>query len=183
MKKIIFSILTLGTLAIFSGKLMAQTSATVSATPAGAVLVIPMTLTQTAPLHFGTSVLLNAVGGTIQLPSNSTTRVYGTPTAVAASAVNPAPTNAAYTVGGTRLETYSITLPGTTTVTAPSGTVKTMDITLMKAWVNSASGEATTGTLDTNGADHFTLGGTLTVKANQDGGVYSGTFAVTVDYN
>ena len=58
-----------------------------------------------------------------------------------------------------------------------------MDITLMKAWVASASGEAVAGTLASDGTDHFTLGGTLTVKANQTGGVYSGTFAVTVDYN
>jgi hypothetical protein len=53
----------------------------------------------------------------------------------------------------------------------------------MKAYVASAEGEAVTGTLDASGADSFTLGGTLTVLENQVGGIYAGTFDVTIDYN
>jgi hypothetical protein len=182
MKKLILSILAIVLIAGFSNNLMAQTSDTEN-TNAGAVLIVAMTLSETAPLHFGSNVLTSTSGGTVLLPSNSTTREYTGN--VATSAATPVATNAAYTVAGTGLETYAITLPTTTTVTHTTITegVYTMDITLMKAYVASAEGEAVTGTLDASGADSFTLGGTLTVLENQVGGIYAGTFDVTIDYN
>ncbi len=182
MKKIIFSLLALVMVVGFSNKVAAQTSDT-EPTNAGAVLITAMTLTETAPLHFGSNVLTDALGGTVVLPSNSTTRQYTG--GVATSAATPVATNAAYNVTGTGLETYSVTLPATTTVTHTTVAtgVYTMDITLMKARFNGAGADATASTLAANGTDSFTLGGTLTVKANQVGGIYSGTFDVTVDYN
>ncbi|MCB0520001.1 MAG: DUF4402 domain-containing protein [Saprospiraceae bacterium] len=161
---------------------MAQTSAT-ETTDAGAVLIVAMTLTETSPLHFGSNVLTSSAGGTVVLPSNSTTRTYTG--GVATSAATPVATNAAYDVTGTALETYALTLPTSTTVTHTSvGTgVNTMTITLMTARFNGASADAVTSTLDADGLDSFTLGGTLNVGANQVGGVYAGTFDVTVDYN
>jgi hypothetical protein len=167
-----------------SGNLMAQTSATVTGTTAGAVLIQAMTLTQTAPLHFGSIVLTDASGGTVELPSNSTTRVF-TGAGVATSAATPVATNAAYNVTGTINETYALTLPATTTVTltTASAGVKTMTITLMTARFNGALADAVTSTLSATGTDSFTVGGTLTVQANQVAGIYAGTFNVTVDYN
>jgi hypothetical protein len=167
-----------------SGNLMAQTSATVTGTTAGAVLIKAMTLTETAPLHFGSIVLTTTAGGTVVLPSNSTTRSFTG--GCATSAATPVATNAAYNVTGTINETYALTLPATTTVTHTTvGTgVNTMDITLMKArFTNTPGSDAVVSTLDASGNDSFTVGGTLTVQANQLGGIYAGTFNVTVDYN
>jgi hypothetical protein len=179
-KNLLFAVLTtIGFTAILS----AQTSATVTSTPASADLIVAMTLTQTSPLSFGSSVLTSSAGGTVELPSNSTTRVYTSGTAT--SAATPAPTNAGYNVTGTGLETYAVTLPTTTTVTHTSIStgVYTMDITLMTARFNGAAADAITSTLAADGTDSFTLGGTLTVQANQVGGQYAGTFQVSIDYN
>ena len=169
-------------IAAFASNLAAQTSASES-TDAGAVLIVAMTITETSPLHFGSNVLTNALGGTVVLPSNSTTRSYTG--GVAASSATPVATNAAYNVTGTGLETYALTLPATTTVTHTTvgAGVNTMNITLMKARFAGAVADAVTSTLAAGGTDSFTLGGTLTVLANQIGGIYAGSFDVSVDYN
>ena len=179
MKKIILFtiVITLG----FTVNLSAQGDAVT--TGASADLLVAMTLTQTSPLSFGTSLLTSSAGGTVELPSNSTTRSYTG--GVATSAATPAPTNASYDVTGTGLETYALTLQESTTVThtsAGSGVI-TMTITLMTARFNGAGSDAITSTLAANGTDSFTLGGTLTVQENQVGGQYTGTFPVIVDYN
>jgi hypothetical protein len=152
-------------------------------TGASADLLVAMTLTENSSLSFGYSLLTSSAGGTVVLPSNSITRTYTG--GVATSAATPAPTNASYSVTGTGLETYAVTLPLTTTVTHTTVGVGviTMDITLMKARFDGEGADATTSTLATDGTDSFTLGGSLTVKEDQIGGQYTGTFPVSVDYN
>ena len=183
MKQLFLSIVAIAMVAFLSNNVTAQTGAQVTGTTAGAVLIVAMGLEQTAPLHFGSNVLTDALGGTIELPSNSTTRVYDG--GVAISAATPVATNAAYNVTGTGLETYAVVLPATTTVTHTSVAtgVYTMDITLMTARFYEAADDAITSTLAADGTDSFTLGGTLTVQADQVGGIYAGTFDVSVDYN
>ncbi|MFA5297516.1 MAG: DUF4402 domain-containing protein [Lutibacter sp.] len=182
MKKTLLSLLAISMIAVFSNRMMAQTLDTETAN-AGAVLIQAMTLTKTVDLHFGSNVLTTAAGGTVVLPSNSTTREYTG--GVATSPATPVATNAAFDVTGTGLETYAVVLPATTTVTHTSvGTgVNTMTVTNMTARFNGAAADAVTSALKADGTDSFTLGGTLTVKAAQVGGIYAGTFDVTVDYN
>jgi hypothetical protein len=72
--------------------------------------------------------------------------------------------------------TYTITLPGTITLTGvPSGSMT------VGTFVSNPSG---TGAL-TAGAQTLTVGGTLNVGAGQAAGVYSNTtdMTVTVNYN
>lgn len=180
MKKSIFTIATIILLVGFTTNTFAQTSATVTGTTAGAKLIKPMTLTQISPLHFGTINVLTGAGGTVTLPSNSTDRVFSA--GVAVSSVAPIATNAAYSVTGTKNVTYSLTLPTTITVTETL-TTATMTISALTARFNDAGADAVTSTLSATGTDSFTVGGTLTVGASQTGGVYAGTFNVTVDYN
>ncbi len=182
MKKSILTLLAIVLIAGLAGNLQAQTSASES-TNAGAVLIVAMTITETSPLHFGSVQLTGTTGGTVVLPSNSTNRTFTGD--CAASTATPTATNAAYNVTGTALETYALTLPATTEVThgtAGAG-LRTMNITLMKARFSGAGADAVTSTLAANGTDSFTLGGTLTVGANQVAGVYSGSFNVSIDYN
>ncbi|WPR71438.1 DUF4402 domain-containing protein [Flavobacterium sp. NG2] len=162
-------------------KVEAQTSATVTGTTAGAKLIIPMSLTQTSALHFGTINLLSGASGTVVLPSNNTTRSFTG--GVSASAVAPLATNAAYNVTGTKNVTYALTLPSTITVTETIDGTATMTISDLKARFNGASDDAVTSTLSPTGTDSFKLGGTLTVANSQAGGIYAGTFNVSVDYN
>jgi len=181
MKKSLIFIAAIIMLVGFSFSAMAQTSATVTGTTAGAKLIVPMTLTQTAPLHFGTINVLLGAGGTCLLPSNSTTRVFSA--GLAASTVAPLATNAAYDVTGTMNVTYAFQLLATITVTETTGTLEVMTISSLKARFNGAAADAIVSTLSTTGTDSFTIGGTLTVEASQVAGVYAGLFNVTVDYN
>ena len=182
MKKVVLYFgMVVVSMVLFTSTLMAQTSATVDETAAGAKLIVPMTLTETSPLHFGTINILTGTGGTVELPSNSTTRVISS--GLAASSIAPVATNAAYTVTGSNSATYALTLPATVVVTEAVGSTATMTISALKARFNGAAADAVISTLSATGTDNFTVGGTLTVTAAQIGGTYAGTFPVTVDYN
>ena len=166
----------------FSSTVVAQTSAT-ETTAAGAQLIVPMTLTETSPLHFGTITLTDASGGSVILSTANARTFTG---GVSTTAVSPTSTNAAYDVTGTYNETYALTLPATITVTETVGTTATMTISDLTVLFNGGSEETAVGatsTLSASGTDNFSVGGTLTVAADQIGGVYAGTFPVTVDYN
>lgn len=180
MKKLLMLLTALGMIVGFTTSVMAQTSATVTATAAGAKLIVPMTITQTAPLHFGTITLFTGAGGTCLLPSNSTVRVFDG--GLKASTVAPLATNAAYNVTGTKNVTYALNLPVTITVTETTSSA-TMIISSLTAHFNAPSADAFVSTLSATGTDSFTVGGTLTVPASQAGGIYAGTFSVSVDYN
>lgn len=181
-KTILFAAIVL--MAGFSTTAMAQTSATVTATAAGAKLIVPMTLTQTSPLHFGTITLPDGTGGTVLL-STANARTF-TGAGVIASAVAPLQTNAAYNVTGTQNVTYALTLPTAITVTETVGSTATMIINALtvKFGTNAEkTAVAATSVLSAEGTDNFIVGGTLTVASAQVAGIYAGTFPVTVDYN
>jgi hypothetical protein len=174
MKKIIFSMVVLAAIALVPNRAMAQSTASGAA---GANIVTPILLTQTAALHFGTMSVLAGAGGTCILATDNTRTKTG---GVNLSAASPTSTNAAYSVSGAASTGYAITLPATITVNGPGGA--SMLISALTAKPASQAANATTGTLDGSGADTFTVGGTLTVAAGQATGAYSGTFDVTVAY-
>jgi hypothetical protein len=181
MKKKLLSLAAILAIGFFTSNVEAQTSSKVAATAAGAKLIQPMTLTEISPLHFGTINVLTGTGGTVLLPSSNLTRVFST--GVASGVVAPLPTNAAYDVTGTKNVTYALTLPSTITVVESLTPTQTMTISLLKARFSGAGEDAITSTLDGDGKDSFTLGGTLTVASAQMPGIYAATFAVSVDYN
>ena len=76
MKKSIILISAIDLVAGFSTRIFAQTSATVTGTTADIKLIVPMTLTQDFPLHYGTINVLYGDGGTVVLPSNSTVLIF-----------------------------------------------------------------------------------------------------------
>jgi len=176
----------------FSTTIMAQTSATTTdETTAGAVLIKPMTLTETSPLHFGSITLIGTTeGGTVALSTANVRTISGGGIGTLSSAT-PLSTNAAYNVTGTYNETYALTLPSTITVTetiAASTGINTMDITALTVLFTSGTpvektASGATSVLNASGLDSFKVGGTLTVAAGQIGGIYEGTFPVSVDYN
>ena len=180
MKKIIMVFVAVLMMAGFTMKVMAQTSAAVTGTTAGAKLVVPMGLTQTGVLHFGTINILTGAGGTVTLPASSLTRAFSS--GVSESLVAPLATHASYNVTGTKNVTYALTLPPTITVTETLLSVATMSI-VPTARFNKAVADAITSTLSETGTDNFTVGGVLTVGASAVGGIYAGTFDVSVDYN
>ncbi|MFT7386400.1 MAG: hypothetical protein ACI82E_001165 [Nonlabens sp.] len=181
MKNNLLTLATVVAIGFFTNTASSQTMATVTGTTAGAKLIQPMTLIQDSPLHFGTINLLTGAGGDVVLPSNSITRTFDA--GVASGIVAPAPTNAAYSVTGTKNVAYALTLPATIVVSEALVPANTMTISALSARFKDATGDAVTSILSPTGTDSFTVGGTLTVAASQNAGVYAGTFNVSVDYN
>lgn len=177
MKKTIFIFAAIVMVAGFSTKLLAQATEN---TTAGAVIITPISIAETSPLHFGVMAVLAGTPGTCVLTTQGVRSATG---GVNLSAQAPLATNAAYDVSGQASTTYAITLPATITVTETVGSVATMTIGTLLARTASAGADGLTGTLDGLGADSFTVGGTLTVAAAQLAGTYAGTFDVTVAYN
>ena len=169
----------------FSTSAMAEGTVAATTTAAGAQLIVPMTIAQTSPLHFGTIILDDATGGTVTLSTAAARAFTG---GVSTTGVTPNATNAKYNVTGTYNETYALTLPATITVTETLATagVKAMtisDLTVLFNLGTETTGVGATSSLSATGTDNFTVGGTLTVAAAQIGGIYAGTFPVSVDYN
>jgi Mat/Ecp fimbriae major subunit len=136
-------------------------AATASAT-ARATILRQVTLNKTADLDFGT--IITGTTASSVVVSSAGARTCNLP-AVCSGTVSAA----AFGIVGTTGQT--VTLAATGPVTLTSGT-NTMSATL----ATSAATRVLTGT------DSFTVGGTLSVGANQADGVYTGSFNVTVDY-
>lgn len=182
MKKLILSIVAIAMVAFFSNNVMAQTSVT-ETTAAGAVLVVPMGITENSALHFGTIIMTDQAGGTVTLTTANGRTASG---GLALTAIAPTSTVGAWSVTGTMNETYALTAPSTITVTETTLSTATMTISALKVLFNNGSEEtavAATSTLSASGTDNFSIGGLLTVEASQMAGIYAGTFDVTVDYN
>jgi hypothetical protein len=176
MRKLTFLFAAIVMMAGFTGKAMAQDTEN---TAAGAVIIIPITITESSPLHFGVMSVLSGTSGTCVL---STLGVRTQTGGVNLSAQAPAATTAAYDVAGQVSTTYAITLPASSVVT--NGTpAEDMTIDAWFAQTASSGVDGLTGTLDGSGDDTFTVGGTLNVAAAQPAGTYAGTFDVTVAYN
>jgi hypothetical protein len=166
----------------FTGSLQAQTSATVT-TSAGAVLIVPTALTQTAPLHFGTINLVSIAAGTCIFSTSGVRTFTG---GLSGSASVPVATNAAYTVTGKMSQTYAVTLPAAAITIKIGSSVAAPDNMTVSAFTARFLGtpvDALTSKLSVTGTDSFVVGATLTSMASQNAGIYAGTFTVSIDYN
>jgi hypothetical protein len=180
MKTNLLSLSAILALGFFTSNVEAQTKAEVIGTEAGAKLVQPMSLTETSALHFGTINVKVGAGGTVLLPSSSTTRVFSS--GVEGLLVNPQPSNAKYDVTGTKNTSYALVLPATITVTETQSSAN-MTISALTTSFTNAGASSRISKLSQDGLDSFTVGGTLTVGPSQEPGIYAGTFNVSVDYN
>ena len=134
---------------------------------ANAEIVAPITITHDngAALDFGT--LTAGGGGTVVVTSAGVGSDTGDVTLLTGS------TNAAdsFTVSGDANRAFTI-VTGTGSVASGSNT---MSFT--------TSPSAASGTLSGTGSASFTVGGTLTVGANQAPGTYTGSYDATVTYS
>lgn len=153
----------------------AMTTSTANATASASILQ-PILITKNVDLRFGTI-------GAVATASNVVMSTAGVRTSAAATLFTngTTPHNAAtFTITGTPLTSFAITLPAATaslTSTAPGATAMTIE---PADWVSDLGA---TNSLDLSGSKVLNLGATLQVGASQIPGMYSGTFAVTVAYN
>ena len=149
----------------------AQATATANAS---ATIVTPISIVNNVNMNFGNVAVQAGTGGTVVLPATAAatrTKTGG----VTLPNVTGTVTAAQFTVSGTALYTYTITLPGSA-VTLASG-ANNMTAT---TFVNSSA-----GTLSAGGTESFYVGATLNVAAAQPAGSYTTAtpFNVTVNYN
>lgn len=166
MKKLLFvTAIMLG----FAAGAFAQVSASASAS---ATIVAPIAIAKTVDMNFGNVAVSPTVAGTVIMTPAGARSITG---GVTLPATTGTVTAASFTVTGTPGYTYSITLPGATTITDGTNTMG------VGTWTSSPT---PTGTL-TGGTETLTVGATLTVAAAQPAGVYTSATActVTVNYN
>lgn len=148
-----------------SGAAHAASSVTASAS---ATIATPIAISQTAALDFG-SVSASAAAGTAVLSTTGTLSVTG-----GVGALGGVPSAAAFNVSGQAGAAYAITLP--TSASLASG-ANSMTIT------GFSHNAGLTPALTAGSASNFNVGATLNIAAGQIAGAYSGTYAVTVNYN
>lgn len=150
--------------------------ATASASASGAVAVIqPIALSKGADLNFGTIVKPLSGTATVALDSANGRTVTGT-TAVN-NAANPAK-SASFTIQGEGGSAYSISVPGSFTMSNGSGGQLTVNT------VNNAGGGGTlSGGIGSTASATFGVGGSINIDTGTASGAYNGTFTVTASYN
>jgi len=174
------------TLATFSAN-PARAQAVAATGTGTATVVAPLALVANQALNFG-RVAPGTAAGTVLL--NPDTLACTTTGPIARTGVcQPAE----FTGMGTRRMTLRIQIPTTVTLTRVGGTQTmtvtglTLDTTPDLQFLGGngnglGSGNRRYQIVPTNGIFDFRVGGTLNVGANQLGGIYNGTFVVTVQY-
>jgi Mat/Ecp fimbriae major subunit len=143
----------------FSGT--AASAATANA-DARATILRQITVTKTADLDYAT-IVTGAAASTVQV-STAGVRTCGSGLVCTGTV-----TAAGFSVVGTVGQVATVSVPATVTLTSGANT---MSSTLVSS----------TSSITLAALNSFTVGGTLSVGANQADGVYLGNFTVTVDY-
>ncbi len=157
---------------IFTAITTAGFAQTATATSnAAAVIIAPLSITNTAGLHFGT-IMRSAVAGTVSIATDGTRSSLG---GVTLSALAPVHSVATFDLEGESGNDVSITLPASTTI---SNGTQTMVVDNFVSNPDDANPVTLGGTPTV-----LSVGATLNVAANQASGAYTGTFNVRIDYN
>lgn len=144
------------------------TAATVSGNASANVLAPLSIATGILPMNFGD------VAGDATAATTVVLTPAGTTTASAGANASGSPTAGDFDVTGSGSLTYSISYPISATLTSPAS-----DTIIVDTFTDNLGGS---GSL-TLGLQSFTVGATLQIGINQPAGLYSGTYAVTVNYN
>ncbi|HYC03521.1 MAG TPA: DUF4402 domain-containing protein [Azospirillaceae bacterium] len=159
-------LLVLGGAALLAAPALAAT-ANFNAT---AMIIGPINVAPVTQLSFG-SLFAGASAGTVTIDASGNRNTSGGVTAGGGSV-----SAASFTISGQASQAYTITLPAATNLTSGANT---MPISIAAA---DLSGGSTTRVTDAGGNDSFSLGGTLSVGANQAPGSYAATLTITVNH-
>ena len=168
-------------LALAAGGMQVARAANNATASATAVVLVPISVVKTTDLSFGRLVAGN---GTVTLDtSGGRAKTGGTALPMGAT-----PTAALFTVTGDTTNTFSISYTGTSSVLTDGTPADDMTVTFITEAIGTTSpnaktsGQDATGTLVAGNA-YIYVGASLIVGAAQPAGTYTGTIAVTVDYN
>jgi len=174
MKKSFIIIAAIIMIAGLSSRVMAQAVTDTKSNDANATVLSAISLAVDQALEFGAFVPDAADPGTVTMGVTDN-RGFTVVTLVTGTVT---PKSAQYTTSGTKLAAYTITIPTVSfnITNTSSGTSETMAITGM-----SCTG-GLTHQIGSGGTDVFKVGGNLAVAADQEPGLYTGAFNVTVAY-
>lgn len=153
----------------FATTSFAQTSSTATST-ASATILTPIAIANSVPLNFGTIGAV-ATASTVILAADDSRTTTGGATLFTVGAPAKA---GVFGITGTPNATFAITLPSTVSIT---GLGTPMNIT---NWVSDLGA---TNTIQNDGTKPLVVSATLNVGASQAAGTYTGSYAVTVNYN
>lgn len=170
MKQIIKFLAIAVVMLAFAGTVQAQTATATS--NAAAVIIAPLSITNTGGLHFGT-IMRSATAGTVSVATDGTRTSGG---GVTLSALAPVHSAALFSVEGESGRNVTISLPASTTIV--NAATDDMIVDTFVSDPDDANPVALTGA-----ATVLRIGATLNVDANQPSGTYTGTFSVSVNYN
>lgn len=157
-----------------------QATASANATARGVVL-LPLTLTRTSDLDFGT-VVASPSAGTVAISADDGSRsvtggVTGVPSFPGGRAV--------FQGAGSASQQVVLTLNAATFLTSGANTIPVNSMTFdsgAPSVPNGSGNLTTTRTINGTGAFAIGVGGNFGIAANQANGLYTGTFSVTADY-
>jgi hypothetical protein len=156
-------------LATVFASLAAATSAQAQSADAGAgaKIIAPLEISNTADLYFGTIAPSTTVADTVVVAADGSRKCGPALTCLTADQ-----TAAAFAVTGEADPFYTISLPHVIKIVNENGTAMQ---------VSDFTGSKSNGQL-LKGEDSFTVGGTLDVGVRQEAGKYTGSFTVAVEY-
>ena len=152
---------------LIASSAFAQVNTATQSTAGAATIIQPISLAVASSLSFGTVVRPSSGSGTVVISN----------TGGAVVLASSSPSYPTYTVGGEGGQAYTVTFPGTMTLTGPSASTITVSLT------HSAFAANLSGALGSAGTATFTAGGTLPITSTTTTGAYTGSYSVTVTYN
>ena len=174
MKKLIILFAAIVLMVGVTSRVTAQAITDTKSNQARAEILTAIALTTVTPLEFG-GIAIGTEASTVMVDTASA-RTLPTGDATLLT-TNHVPTAAYYTLTGTALTLYTITVPTSPVAITKVGGSATMNVTAFTCTYPSL-----THLLSSGGAGAFHVGATLTVGATQLGGTYTGPFDVTVAY-
>jgi hypothetical protein len=158
----------------------------VTATPnpvAKGVVVLPLTLTKTTDLDFGTVIASTTAAGTVAISADDGSRAV---TGGVVGVPNYPGGRALFQGAGTANQTVLVTLQAPSVLTSGSNSITVNSMYFDSAAASSTNAITgyleTTRTINATGAFAVGVGGNFQIGVNQANGVYSAPFIVTAEY-
>jgi hypothetical protein len=151
----------------------ATATASVSATAKGTVL-LPLTLTESQQLDFGTVIASPTTAGNVIIDANTGARTVGG--GVVGVPAYPGQ-RGLFQGAGSANQVVLLNMTPPTVLTSGANSLAVTSMTF-----DTAGGLSTTRTIDATGAFSIGVGGNFAIGANQPNGVYSASYTVTADY-
>lgn len=159
--------LIIAAIATSAGLYAGMTSAASVTATANALVITPLSIAENVQMDFGT-IAGGAAAGTVVLDTAGARTTTGDATTIAAGAGAAGD----FTITGEPLQAYSLS------ITSAANNL----ISGANTMTSSTYTDNSTGTMPGGGSETFQVGATLAVGASQAGGVYAGSYTVTVDY-